>query len=274
LLSAAAPLIINILYKEGNCMENMNLKEYWLSEEQHGFKGWDFSYISERTSEEPLPWNYDEIVRKHLNSNSLLLDMGTGGGEYLLSLNHPYCNTFATEAFPPNFELCQNKLKPLGIDVRQVFNDNLLPFEDQMFDIIINRHESFDVNEVYRLLKPGGLFITQQVGGLNNKEISKFLISDFKEIISSEHTLENNITLLKNRGLIILRSNEHFPKLKFFDVGALVYFAKIIEWEFPNFSVEDCFRQLCNLQLLIEQQGFIESIEHRFIIIAQRPDGI
>ena len=51
--------------------------------------------------------------------------MGTGGGEYLLTLNHPYCNTFATEAYLLNFELCSRTLTPLGIDVRQVFNDKI-----------------------------------------------------------------------------------------------------------------------------------------------------
>lgn len=253
-------------------MEYMNLKEYWLSEEKKSFQGWDFSYIDKRTSDEPLPWNYDKLVRQYLNTHSILLDMGTGGGEYLLTLNHPYCNTFATEAYLPNFELCKRTLTPLGIDVRQVFNDNSLPFENEMFDIIINRHEAFDINEVYRLLKPNGLFITQQVGELNNKELSKFLISDFKEITTSEHTLKNNLMLIQNEGLIILKSDECFPKLNFFDVGALVYFAKIIEWEFPNFSVDSCFKQLCQLQSIVEQQGFIESKEHRFVIVAQKPN--
>lgn len=251
-------------------MEYIKLKEYWLSEEKKSFQGWDFSYINKRKSDEPLPWNYDKIVRQYLNKNSIFLDMGTGGGEYLLTLNHPYCNIFATEAYPPNFELCKKTLTPLGIDVRQVFNDNYLPFEDNMFDIIINRHEAFDINEVYRLLKPNGLFITQQVGGLNNKELTRFLISDFKEITSSEHTLKNNLILIEKRGFTILRSDECFPKLKFFDVGALVYFAKIIEWEFPNFSVDCCFKQLCKLQSRVEQQGFVESKEHRFVIVAQK----
>ncbi|MPM55113.1 hypothetical protein SDC9_101898 [bioreactor metagenome] len=142
-----------------------------------------------------------------------------------------------------------------------------------MFHVIINRHEAFDISEVYRLLKPNGVFITQQVGGLNNKELSKFLLSDFKEAISSDHTLKSNVELLKNKGFAILKSDENFPKLRFFDVGALVYFAKIIQWEFPNFSVESCFKQLCDLQQLIEKQGFVESTEHRFIIVAQKLEG-
>ena len=251
-------------------MEYIKLKEYWLSEEKKMFQGWDFSYISKRKSEEPLPWNYDEIVHQYLNTNSTLLDMGTGGGEHLLTLKHPYNNTFATEAYPPNFEFCKRTLTPLGIDVRQVFNDKYLPFENDMFDIIINRQASFDMNEVYRLLKPKGLFITQQVGGLNNKELRRFLMSDFKETSNNEHNLKNNLILIEDKGLTILKSDECFPKQKFLDVGAVVYYAKIIEWEFPDFSVNNSFKQLSILQTIVEKQGFIESKQHRFVIVAQK----
>lgn len=250
----------------------MGLKEYWLSEERKSFQGWDFSYINDRTEEETLPWDYDKIVRQYLKPEHILLDMGTGGGEYLLSLGHPYKNTYVTEAYPPNVELCMKKLKPLGIEVRQVFDDADLPFDDGMFDIIINRHESFVVNEVYRLLKPKGLFITQQVGGLNNKELSKFLIDDFKEIVNSNYDLHNNVELVQNAGFTVLESEEYFPYLKFYDIGALVYFAKIIEWEFPGFSVDRCYEKLCQLQSIVDKQGFIESREHRFIIVAQRSE--
>ncbi|WP_442863859.1 methyltransferase domain-containing protein [Anaeromicrobium sp.] len=66
--------------------------------------------------------------------------MGTGGGEFLLSLNHPYEKTAVTEAWEPNVKLCKEKLLPLGICVRQAHEDNELPFEDNSFDMIINRH--------------------------------------------------------------------------------------------------------------------------------------
>ncbi|MCB2306634.1 class I SAM-dependent methyltransferase [Clostridium estertheticum] len=255
-------------------MEYMKLKEYWLSEEKKIFEGWDFSYIAERKSEEPLPWNYDKMVHQYLSTNSILLDMGTGGGEHLLTLKHPYNNTFATEAYQPNFELCKKTLTPLGIGVRQVFNDNYLPFENDMFDVIINRQASFDMNEVYRLLKPNGLFITQQVGELNNKELRRFLISDFNETNANEHTLKSNLGLIRSKGFTILKADECFPKQRFWDVGALVYYARIIEWEFPKFSVDSCFNQLCQLQSIVEQKGFVESKQHRFVIVAQKLNHI
>jgi len=64
-------------------------------------------------------------------------------------------------------------------------------------------------------------------------------------------------------------SNECFPEVKFYDVGAIVYWAKIIEWSFPRFSVERNFARLCALQDDIESHGFISALQHRFIIAAQ-----
>ena len=55
-----------------------------------------------------------------------------------------------------------------------------------------------------------------------------------------------------------------------FIVGAVVYFAKIIEWTFPGFSVDRNFAQLCALQSERDQEGAIRTIEHRFILMAQK----
>ncbi|WP_245699985.1 class I SAM-dependent methyltransferase [Paenibacillus glacialis] len=124
-------------------MDINQLKQFWQSEEQMTFKGWDFSYIAHRTSTQELPWNYQTIVTSYIDRSITMLDMGTGGGEFLVSLHPPAGTTFATESYPPNVELCMNTLPDHGIEVRQVFDDEKLPFEDSFFDLIINRHTSF-----------------------------------------------------------------------------------------------------------------------------------
>ena len=151
---------------------NAGLYEALLKEEKAAFSGWDFSYLNGRWEHQELPWEYRDIVEKHLKTSYSLLDMGTGVGEFLLSLSHPYERMHATEGYPPNFELCKNKLGRLGIDVRYVEDDDKLPFGDGMFDIVIDRHESYSPAEVRRVLKQDGLFVTQQVGGSNNIKLS------------------------------------------------------------------------------------------------------
>lgn len=250
-------------------MSYSHLKELWKNEEENAFKGWDFSHLENRWIEGELPWEYREILGKYLNSDYKLLDMGTGGGEFLLSLNHPYNNTSITEMWEPNVKLCREKLEPLGIEVKQIFNDSELPFEDDTFDIIINRHESFDIGEVERVLKPNGIFITQQVGGKNNEILSKALIKNFKPLFP-ENTLRNRLKEIEKSLFKVLYAEEFFPYLRFKDIAAIVYFAKIIQWEFPDFSVDKCFKELCELNKEIKVKGYIESIEHRFIIVCRK----
>ncbi|WP_240644651.1 class I SAM-dependent methyltransferase [Paenibacillus paeoniae] len=205
-----------------------------------------------------------------MNDSDVILDMGTGGGEFLLSLSPPAGRTFATEAYPPNVAICQQKLPAYGIDIRQVYDDEKLPYEDRFFDLVMNRHESYSPGEVYRILKPGGLFITQQVGGQNNREMSRYLLGDGAIAVDSKFDLEGSVSELVSTGFAICESAEFFPEQRFYDVGAFVYFAKILEWEFSGFSVEKCYNELCLLQAKIETDGSFTSKEHRFFIMARK----
>ena len=250
-------------------MDYNKLKELWKKEERNSFTGWDFSHLENRWEEEDLPWDYMNIIKKYLNADYKLLDMGTGGGEFLLSLMHPRENTSVTEKWEPNVKLCKKKLEPLGIEVKQVFNDSDLPFDDNTFDMIINKHESFKLKEVRRILKANGIFITQQVGGKNNEILSKRLIKDFKPSFS-ENTLDNTLKELGENFFEVVYNKEYYPYLRFKDVGTVVYFAKIIEWEFPNFSVDNSFEELCKLNEELKVRGYIESTEHRYIIVSRK----
>lgn len=249
-------------------MNYKELKEIWKQEENVSFKGWDFSYLNGRWKRESLPWDYKIIVKKYLKPYHKLLDIGTGGGEFLLTFKHPYKNTSVTEAWQPNLELCKERLAPLGICVKQIYEDSKLPFADNSFDIIINRHAAFDTKEIRRVLKPAGKLITQQVGGENNKVLSSKLIKNFEEKFS-DFILYNISNEMKDNGFQLLYENEYCPSLRFYDIGAIVYFAKIIQWEFPGFTVESNFNELCKLQNELLRKGYIESFEHRFVIVAQ-----
>ena len=73
-------------------MDRNTLKKLWLAEEAAAhMKGWDFSHLDGRYSEgQNLPWNYRSVIDRYRRSEHRLLDMDTGGGEFLLSLGHPY----------------------------------------------------------------------------------------------------------------------------------------------------------------------------------------
>ena len=253
-------------------MNHQELKERWKQEEAIAhIHGWDFSHIADKYEEEhDIPWDYDSLVRQYLKKDMKLLDYDTGGGEFLLSLGHPYENTAATEGFPPNVKLCQEKLIPLGIDLKECSDPAKLPFGDSSFDLVINRHGDFCPEELYRVLKPGGLFITQQVGDRNDLDLVRMVFPDTSDPTSGLH-LSVQQRAFEQAGFEIVRAEEHFGQIRFYDVGAFVWFARIIEWEFPGFSVDSCFDRLLQIQAQLEQKGSIDGTTHRYLIIARKP---
>ena len=138
--------------------------------------------------------------------------MGTSGGELLLSFKHPYQNTSVTEAYPPNIKLCQDKLTPLGITVYPILDDDkLINIGDNLFDIVLNHHESYDIKEIKRVLKDNGLFITQQVGAYNNYDLISYFDENYK-IKFPDVTLDKAIKSLEENGFEIIYKNQYFSK--------------------------------------------------------------
>ena len=247
------------------------LREIWKKEESAAhIHGWDFSHIHGRyEEEEDLPWNYAEIVRSHLSEHMKLLDFDTGGGEFLLSLHHPYHNTFATEGYPPNAALCRETLLPLGVHFKECNDASHIPFDDAAFDLIINRHGNFNAPELYRLLKNNGIFITEQVGGENDRDLVEMVLPG--TIAPYPHLyLKEQQKTFEETGFHILRAEEAYRPIVFYDVGAFVWFAHIIEWEFPGFSVDRCFQQLLEMQKKIDETGKVEGTIHRYLIAAKK----
>ena len=252
-------------------MDREHFIRLWQTEERIAYiHGWDFSHIADRSAEQTdFPWDYREAIGRYLPPDKKLLDVDTGGGEFLLSLGHPYENTAAAEGYPPNAQLCRETLSPLGIDFRTGSVPEGLPFADESFDIIINRHGDLNPADFYRLLKPGGLFITQQVGAENDRDLVKLLCGDVPMPFPEQY-LEKAEKAFCQAGFSILEKGEVFRPYDFFDVGALVWFARVIPWEFPDFSVDTHLENLLKAQEKLEQEGVLRGYTHRFFLVAQK----
>ena len=253
-------------------MKQNELFTHWLAEEQAAhIHGWDFSHIRDRYEEgRDLPWDYGQAVRRFLRLEHRILDMDTGGGEFLLSLGHPYALTAAVEGYPPNAALCRETLLPLGIDFREADGGGPLPFPVGHFDLVLNRHGDYLPPEVFRVLKPGGVFLTQQVGAENDRDLVELLLDPAPPLPFPEQYLEAARKKLEAAGFAVLEAQECFRPIRFWDVGALVWFARIIEWEFPGFSVERCREQLLKAQAILERDGVIQGTIHRYFLAAEK----
>jgi hypothetical protein len=135
--------------------------------------------------------------------------------------------------------------------------------------MIINRHGNFNAKEIYRLLRCDGVFITEQVGGDNDRDLVEIVLPGTEKPFPHLNLAEQR-KHFENAGFQILKAEEAYRPIKFYDVGAFVWFAHIIEWEFPNFSVDRCFEHLLKMQEVIDQEGKIEGTIHRYLLVARK----
>jgi aminoglycoside 3-N-acetyltransferase len=233
------------------------------------FMGWDFSFIAKRYVEDPTSWNYRQKVQEKMTHVDSLLDLGTGGGEFLSTLSPLPTITWATEAYPPNVPIARARLEPLGAQVASVESEADLPFEPASFELIINRHEAFSPGELYRVLKPGGTFLTQQLGGQDNIRINELLQEQALHGLAG-WDLTEAVEQLMAAGFEIIEQQEEFPEAVYYDIGAVVYYLKATPWQIPNFIAAHNYDRLQRLHDTIQSQGGLVVKSHRFYIEARK----
>jgi SAM-dependent methyltransferase len=231
----------------------------------HPVTGWDFAWLGDRIST-TLPWSFDEVVARRALRSPDLLDIGTGGGEWLAALPHRPPRTAATESWPPNVDLAGSRLRPLGVTVvrDEGAPDNVeqgaldergrLPFPARSFALVCSRHSSFVASEVARVLTDGGVFLTEQVGGSYD---------DFYDALglprpaapSRRWDLRLAEEQLAAAGLRVADSAEGAEVTSFADVGALAWYLRAIPWTVDGFSLGTHRRELERVDERIRTSG-------------------
>jgi SAM-dependent methyltransferase len=248
------------------------LFDFLISEAEAHFSGWDFSYIANREHPAPLRWSYVSEALLRVRKTKAVLDMDTGGGE-MFSYFAPFPPVaYATEAYAPNIPIARERLEPLGVEVVALTEEEPreLPFEDATFDLILNRHGYYWGPELYRILQPGGVFITQQVGDRNDIGIRELLDAPNANVQVEWADLAEAIANLEAANFQIVKQLEDIYPQRFYDVGAIVYQLKAIPWQIPDFSVEGYFDRLKSVHEKIQRDGYVDVLEHRFFIIAEK----
>lgn len=233
--------------------------------------GWDFSayFNSGKMKETPLPWDYSEIVKRYFSNTDSLLDMGTGGGEFLKTLSPLPANTYATENYLPNIKIAEDNLNPLGVKVISGYEDSSLPFAGGMFDLVINRHEYYDASEICRILKPGGYFITQQVKWNCDKEIPELLGVKFDPEYKG-WSLQKALKDLGEFSFSVILQDECEGYTEFCDPDVLIAYINTVSWLVPDFSREKYHDKLLSASEIIRSEGCFKTTLDRFIIVMKK----
>jgi SAM-dependent methyltransferase len=228
-------------------------------------RGWDFSWLDGRATEERPPWGYARLVGERAARAARHLDLQTGGGEVLAGVRAPAPFTVATEGWLPNARAAANK----HIRVVAAPND-ALPFPPASFDLVTSRHPvDTPWGEIGRVLQPGGTFLSQQVGPRSVAELTEYLTGPQGE--SGRRDPERHRALAETAGLRVDDLRTARLRMAFDDVGAVVYFLRLVIWIVPGFSTERYRARLLALHQQIERNGPFVAHSTRFLIEATKP---
>jgi SAM-dependent methyltransferase len=210
------------------------------------FQGWDFSVLGSRLVVEPPPWSFEHLVDQTASNSASMLDLGTGGGEWLSARYHP-ATTVATESWKPNVPIAAARLRPQQVPVvqdegavdnvrqRPGYEHGRLPFRGGAFELVVSRHEAFVASEVRRVLRPGGIFLTQQANS-GTDEFHRLL--GMEPPHPPEFDLGAASTQLEAAGFQIDVAQSGEATTVFADIGALAWYLTNVRWAVPGFSID------------------------------------
>lgn len=235
--------------------------------------GWDFSWLSDRATEERPQWGYSRNVPDRLTRACASLDLQTGGGEVLAEAGAYPLVAVATEAWAPNLAVASARLHPLGVAVVRHDGISPLPFADGSFDLVTSRHPvSTDWGDIARVLRPGGTYYSQQVGPASMVELSEAFLGPLPDAHLWRRP-EDAREAAEAAGLEVLDLRAVRLRAEFNDVGAIVYILRKCVWWVPDFTVDRYEDRLRSLHEQISRHGPLVAHSSRFLIEATPRPG-
>lgn len=231
--------------------------------------GWGFGWLAGRATEERPQWGYARLVADRMARADAALDVDTGGGEVLAEVPRPPKLLTATEAWPPNVEVARRTLRRVGASVVAVAPVGPLPFRDASFDLVVSRHPvRTDWVETARVLRPGGTFLSQQIGNGTMRELSEAILGPLPP--PTERHPEHAVAAAEAAGLRVVDLRRATLRATFSDIGAVVWFLRKVIWTVPGFTVDRYRAPLRELHRRITNEGPFVAHAQRFLIEATR----
>jgi SAM-dependent methyltransferase len=177
--------------------------------------------------------------------NQKLLDLGFGSGNNLIYFIKKGYDCYGCEISTSSIELTKKRLEQLKTTANLSLFDKELPYSDNIFDIIVawnslcyNDFKSlnFEVHEILRTLKPGGLFLGT-------------LVRENATLINWSDLIEKNTYKIKSC----------YPQC-----GAILYLVENVD------QIKDIFRSFSEVTIGYTETSFNGIIHSQWIIMAKK----
>jgi len=241
-------------------------------------RGWDFSALN--LSEEPAPWCWDDIVQRHLKPEFRVLDLGTGGGEAFSCLSQHLHRGLGIDRSAERIRVAQtDRLRRHEANIEFAMMDgSSLAVRNACFDVVLARCADYTPSEVTRVLAPGGVFLTLQMGDSDTQNIfdvfgwgsyGAYWRARFEANGRPYTPVPETADQFRALGCTVLAYDAYNVRQHFHDVASLVLWLK----GSPIPEPFDPVRHSEPLPRLIAEYGSARGIEtnaHRELLVVQK----
>jgi SAM-dependent methyltransferase len=241
-------------------------------------RGWDFSKM--RREKEELPWDYGKVILKYLKPSDKVLDIGTGGGEFFINLAPNFSKGTGIDF---DSEMIKTAKENLPEDLKNKISFKMmgaekLDFSKESFDIVINRHAPIYPEEIDKVLKMRGYFITQQVGGYNSQNINdtfgwpsngEYWEKFYKNKGEPSQAMENVIKKFISLNFELIHKENAKVKYWFKDIESLVFWLKSVPLP-ENFNLRKHWKKVVEVIEKYSTPKGIQTIQHRQIVVVRK----
>jgi hypothetical protein len=224
-------------------------------------RGWDFSQLN--ALRQPVPWEYSDVAARYLQPADVALDIGTGGGERFRDLAGSFAHGLGIDLDPDMIQHAEHASAAPNVEFRVC--SARLEGVASAFNVILCRHAPFELEAVAGHLKPGGYFITQQVGERNMASVKAAL----RQPATSAEFRADQIT---NAGLRLLAFAAYDVEYVVCDIESLIFWLSALDLLHADFDGSAALASAERLnQILagnVDDRGFVTN-EHRYLAIGQ-----
>ena len=135
---------------------------------------WSFTDLDIK-KEKKEEWDLYEELKKCVDEKSIVLDLGTGGGEKALKCIPDVGMLIGTDLYENMIKTANENLKKYpNKRARFLVMDSLkMEFPNEMFDAVIVRHTVMNAKKIYECLKPGGHLFVEDIDKEDALELKK-----------------------------------------------------------------------------------------------------
>ncbi len=255
----------------------MKEKEYY-----DQIKDWNFDYF-QIESENLTNFEFFDYLKSITNEESKILDLGTGGGEKVLTkFPSNVKEIIATDYSKEMIKTAKNNLKLSGRkNVKFKIMDNLkMNVEKNYFDVVVARNTVTDPKQIYDCLKNHGYLLIHGVDMFDCHELKRIFgrgqaVNDKKpiSIVDYEHVLDAGFNDVE---LIPIHEREYFKNRKLLK-EFLLKVPIIDDFSEEDGDIKDFYKKDLEddkLDLYIERNTYKEGIRllRRYYVIVARKE--